>query len=185
MMGENKYSIIYADPPWSYRNGGNGRAKRHYSLMSTDEICALPVPGIAAEDCALFLWATLPLLPDAFEVIRAWGFYYRCAAFVWVKPNKVSPGWAVGTGFWTRANAEICLLATKGTMKRQSKSVQQIICEPRREHSRKPDETRERILQLFGDLPRVELFARRPAEGWQVWGNEVACDIDLPGGHHV
>jgi N6-adenosine-specific RNA methylase IME4 len=168
-----QYSIIYADPPWSYPNGGNGRAKKHYPLMPTADICALPVNTLAARDCALFLWATFPLLPEAFRAIGAWGFLYKCAAFVWVKPNRHSPGWASGTGFWTRANAEVCLLATTGRPQRKANNVRQLIIEPRREHSRKPDEARERILRLFGDLPRVELFARRPAPGWDVWGNEV------------
>ena len=178
-ISTEKYSIIYADPPWSYRNGGNGRAKKHYSLMPTPDICALPVQTLAAPDCALFLWATFPLLPEAFNVIEAWGFTYKCAAFVWVKPTKSGIGWAVGTGYWTRANAEICLLATKGAPQRMAKNVQQIISEPRREHSRKPDETRKRILQLFGDLPRVELFARQTPPGWAVWGNQINSTISL------
>ena len=147
--------------------------------MKIEDICALPVHTLAAPDCALFLWATFPLLPEAFRVIEAWQFTYKCAAFVWVKPNKNCPGWAVGTGFWTRANAEVCLLATKGTPQRISKNVQQIISEPRREHSRKPDETRDRILQLFGNLPRIELFAREQTPGWDVWGNEVESSIAL------
>lgn len=174
-----KFSIIYADPPWDYRNGGNGSARSHYPLMPLPEICALPVHNLAAPDCALFLWVTFPVLEDAFHVIRAWGFEYRTAAFVWVKPNKAGPGWAVGCGYWTRANAEVCLLALKGKPAHMANNVRQIIAEPRREHSRKPDETRERIVQLMGNLPRVELFARQPTPGWEVWGNEVEKTVTL------
>lgn len=127
----------------------------------------------------LFLWATFPVLPDAFEVIKAWGFSYKAVAFVWVKPNKHKAGWFYGMGRWTRANAEICLLAIKGTPVRNAKNVQQIISEPRREHSRKPDTVRERIVQLCGDVPRIELFAREAPAGWSAWGNEVESDIIL------
>jgi N6-adenosine-specific RNA methylase IME4 len=175
-----QFSVIYADPPWRFSNNGvKGAADKHYSTMSIDEICALPVADIAAPDSALFLWSTFPMLREAFRVIDAWQFTYKCAAFIWLKSNKHKPGWAVGTGFWTRANAEICLLATKGSPKRKSKSVHQIIVAPRMEHSRKPEEARERIIQLFGDLPRIELFARQATHGWAVWGNEVESDISL------
>jgi len=174
-----KFNIIYADPPWLYRNGGNGRAAQHYPLMPIKNICALPVHALAAQDCALFLWATFALLPEALQTISAWGFSYKSTAFVWIKPNKIAPGWFVGTGFWTRANAEVCLLALKGHPQRKAKDVQQLIIAPRREHSRKPDETRDRIVRLMGDLPRVELFARQTAPGWDVWGNEVDSTIKL------
>jgi len=173
------FNIIYADPPWNYRRGGNGSARKHYPLMSVSEICALPVQTLTAPDCVLFLWVTFPILPDVFKVIEAWGFSYKSVAFVWVKPNKNKEGWFYGMGNWTRANAEICLLATKGTPKREARNIQQIISEPRREHSRKPDVTRERIIQLCGDLPRVELFARETPPGWAVWGNQVQSTISL------
>ena len=150
--------------------------------MSIADICALPVHTLAAPDCVLFLWVTFPILPDAFKVIETWGFSYKSVAFVWVKPNKNKEGWFYGMGNWTRANAEICLLATKGTPKREARNVQQIISEPRREHSRKPDVTRERIIHLCGDLPRVELFAREALPGWAVWGNEVDSTITLTSG---
>ena len=147
--------------------------------MPIENICALPVPTLAAPDCALFLWATFAMLPEALRTVSAWGFSYKSTAFVWVKPNKNAPGWFFGTGFWTRANAELCLLGIKGSPKRQSNSVAQLIVAPRREHSRKPDETRDRIVRLMGDLPRVELFARQTAPGWDVWGNEVNSTIIL------
>jgi len=178
-MGEKKYGVIYADPPWEYRCGGNGGARRHYPLMKTQDICTLPVGNLADRDCVLFLWATCPNLPEAFEVIKAWGFTYKTVAFCWVKRNKISPSWFVGMGHWTRANAEVCLLATKGKPKRVSKSVRQVIDTPIERHSKKPDVARERIVELMGDIPRIELFAREKADGWDVFGNEVESDVAL------
>ena len=147
--------------------------------MSADEICSLSVADIAAENSVLFLWTTFPNLQESFRVIEAWGYKYSTAAFVWVKRNKKTVSWFMGLGYWTRANAEICLLATKGKPKRISKSVRQIIDAPIEYHSKKPDETRERIVELMGDLPRIELFARQKTDGWDVWGNEVESDIEL------
>lgn len=183
MSCQMQYNIIYADPPWAYRvwsKKGVGRsAENHYPTMTIPEICALPVAEIAAKDSALFLWVTFPNLPYAFDVIKAWGFQYSTVAFVWVKRNKKSPGYFVGLGHWVRANAEICLLATKGHPQRIAKNVRQIIDAPISIHSKKPDEARNRIVELMGDLPRVELFARQKPEGWHVWGNEVDSDIIL------
>lgn len=173
-MITNKFNIIYADPPWPCHS-----AKKHYPLMNIPEICALPVQTLAANDCALFLWATFPLMPEAFHVVNAWGFSYKTVAFVWVKRNKVTPGYFFGMGQWTRANAEICLFAVKGTMKRENAAVRQVIDAPVEAHSKKPDETRDRIIRLMGDLPRVELFARQSPPGWAVWGNEVKNTIML------
>ena len=147
--------------------------------MTIPEICALPVGELAAQDCALFLWATFPVLPWVFDVIKAWGFTYKSVAFVWVKRNPKSPGWFVGLGYWTRANAEICILATKGKPRRMAADVRQVIDTPLEWHSKKPDEVRGRIVRLMGDLPRVELFARQTPPGWDVWGNEVDSTIDL------
>lgn len=147
--------------------------------MRIEDICALPVSSIAAKDCALFMWVTFPTLPDAFKVLKAWGFSYRTVAFVWVKRNRKSPSWFWGLGHWTRANAELCLLAVKGKPKRVSARVHQIIDSPIEEHSKKPDEARHRIVELVGDLPRIELFARQTVPGWDVWGNEVHSDIAL------
>ena len=141
--------------------------------MKLEEICALPVAEIAAPDSVLFLWATFPMLAEALRVISAWGFKYKTVAFVWLKLNKKSLSWFYGMGFWTRSNAEICLFATKGHPKRQSKSVHQLIISPVEAHSKKPDITRDKITELMGEFPRVELFARQPTPGWDVWGNEV------------
>ena len=141
--------------------------------MSIDELCALPVADLAAPDSALFLWATFPQLPEALRLIREWGFTYKSVAFVWLKKNRKADSWFYGLGFWTRANAEICLLATKGKPKRISGSVRSIVLSPLQQHSRKPAEIRDRIVELMGDLPRIELFAREAAPGWDVWGNEA------------
>ena len=147
--------------------------------MTLDEICALPVSRIAADDCVLFLWATYPKLKEALRVIEAWGFIYVSAAFVWLKQNRVADTWYYGLGFWSRGNSEICLLAKRGKPRRQSNRVHQFIISHIEQHSKKPDITRDKILQLMGDLPRVELFARKKTDGWDVWGNEVECDIEL------
>lgn len=181
----NKYSIIYADPPWQYKTysqkGQERSAEIHYPTMELEAIQALPVAELAADDCVLFLWTTIPLLKDCFSVIQAWGFTYKTVAFVWIKKNRKSDSLFWGMGHWTRANAELCILATKGNPKRRSAGVHQVIMTPIEEHSKKPNETRDRIIALIGDLPRIELFARQKTAGWDVWGNEVACDIPFAG----
>ena len=178
-----KFNICYVGPPWRYlvwSNKGKGRsAESHYLTMSLEEICALPVGRIVAEDSALFLWATFPNLSAAFQVIKAWGFHYKTVAFTWLKQNRKSSGWFWGMGYWTRANAELCLLATRGHPKRQSRRVHQIVVTPVEEHSKKPDIVRQRIVELMGDLPRIELFARQKYPGWDAWGNEVESDISF------
>ena len=147
------YEIIYADPPWRYSaKKVQGAAENHYPTMSISELCALPVADLAAKDSALFLWATFPQLPEALRLIQAWGFTYKSVAFVWLKQNRKSPGWFYGLGFWTRGNAEVCLLATRGHPKRQSANVHQFIISPVREHSRKPEEARDKIVALMGDV---------------------------------
>jgi len=113
------------------------------------------------------------MLPEAIETIKRWGFKYKTVAFTWVKENKKSDGYFTGLGYWTRANPEMCLLATKGKPKRLSKAVKQLIISKRQEHSKKPDEIRDRIIQLCGDLPRIELFARQKVKGWDYWGDQV------------
>lgn len=174
---ENKYQIIYADPPWSYKTwSGKGKkrsAENHYPCMSKKDIQDLPISKLADADCVLFLWVTFPCLEEGLELIKAWGFKYKTCGFCWIKQNKKSDSLFTGMGYWTRSNAEICLIATKGKPKRLNKSVHQVISSKIREHSQKPDETRERIVQLIGDLPRIELFARQYADGWDCWGNEV------------
>ena len=175
-----KYTVLYADPPWRYRNKPNGRSpESHYPTMKTEDICALPIQALAAEDCALFLWVTMPMLFEAQKVLAAWGFRYKTVAFVWVKQNRKGSGVFWGMGYWTRANAELCLLATMGHPQRRAKNIHQVIISPVEEHSKKPEEARRRIEALLGEVPRLELFARRPSPGWDVWGNEVESDVVL------
>ena len=175
---DQKYNIIYADPPWTFKTySAKGKehksAEAHYPCMKKEDIQKLPISNISSDDCVLFLWVTWPCLEEGLELIKKWGFTYKTCAFTWVKRNRKSDTWFWGLGYWTRANSEVCLLATKGNPKRVSKAVHQI-CDARiREHSRKPDEIRERIVQLCGDLPRIELFARQQVPGWDCWGNEV------------
>nr|BAR38253.1 Transcriptional activator, adenine-specific DNA methyltransferase [uncultured Mediterranean phage uvMED] len=172
-----KYNIIYCDPAWyfkTYSTKGNKRsAIQHYNCLNIDDIYNLPVNRISDNDCILFIWVIDPMLPEAMEVIKRWGFKYKTVAFTWVKQNKKSDGFFTGLGYWTRSNPEMCLLATKGKPKRLSKAVKQLIISSREEHSKKPFEIRDRIIQLCGDLPRIELFARQRVEGWDCWGNEV------------
>ena len=175
-----KFNILYADPPWKYeRNKVQGAAERHYPTMSIEQLCALDVEKITDENCALFLWSTFPFLPEALRLIKAWGFTYKTTAFVWLKQNRKNKDWFFGLGFWTRGNAEICLLATKGKPKRKSAKVSQLIISPIDKHSKKPDIVREKIVELMGDLPRIELFARQTTPGWEVFGNEVKSSITL------
>lgn len=173
---DKKYNIIYADPPWSYKDkalAGNRGACCKYDVMNIDDIKNLPIKNIMNDDCILFMWVTMPKLNECFDVIKAWGFEYKTVGFVWIKKNKKSDSLFWGMGRWTRANAEVCLIATKGKPKRESAKVHSVIMSKIREHSRKPDETRDRIIELCGDLPRIELFARQEVEGWDCWGNEV------------
>ena len=175
-MGK-KYKIIYADPPWQYRvysQKGQGRsAENHYHTMNIKDIMALPVDKIADKDCILFLWITFRCLKEGIEVMERWGFKYKTCGFNWVKRNKKKNTYFMGLGFWTRSNSEVCLIGTKGQPKRVSKSVSQI-CDARiMEHSRKPAEIRERIVELCGELPRIELFARDKVKGWDSLGDEI------------
>ena len=150
-----KYAVIYADPPWRYKMyKGNGKIEKHYPTMELDEIKALPVKKLADKDCILFLWATLPMIPEALQVIKAWGFEYKTTAFVWVKLSRHSDGIFWGMGH-------------------------QVIVSHVEEHSKKPAEARRRIEALIGDVPRIELFARQSPPGWDVWGNEVVSDITM------
>jgi len=178
-----RYSIIYADPPWAYAqqggpNGKRGMANAHYETMTETQLIALPVRDICTDDAVLFLWATFPNIRLALDVMYAWDFTYKTAAFVWVKKNRSGIGNFWGMGSYTRANAEVCLLGvSKGTKAAQqvlSHGVHSIIEAPVLRHSQKPAEARARIEQLMGDVPRIELFARERASGWDAWGNEVA-----------
>jgi site-specific DNA-methyltransferase (adenine-specific) len=164
-----KYNIIYADPPWKYGTD----VKRHYPTIPIREIWRFPINKFADDNCALFLWVTFPILPEALETIKQWGFRYVTVAFTWIKTNKLDGKPCFGLGNWTRANAEICVLGFKGKLKRKSNKVAQVVLSQRREHSRKPDEIRDQIVELLGDLPRIELFSRQTFPGWDCWGNET------------
>lgn len=185
LRGDGGYQVIYADPPWKYRaysGKAKGSAENHYPTMDFDALRELPVGMLAAKDCALFLWVTLPCLPEGLFLMEAWGFSYKTAAFVWVKQNRRADSLFWGLGSWTRSNAELCLLAVRGRPRRMDAGVHQIILSHVGEHSKKPEEVRERIVRLMGDVPRIELFAREKTEGWDVWGNEVESDISMPEG---
>lgn len=182
MQLEKKYAVIYADPPWNFRNysdkGAGRNATSHYSCMDFQDIVKLQPGRFACDDCVLFLWATDPLLPKAIELIDKWGFTYKTVAFYWAKTNKhvnpeelTSRDFFTGLGYWTRANPEQCLLATRGSPKRLSKSVRRLVISPRREHSRKPDEIYDRIEQLVPG-PYLEMFARQSRAAWDSWGNQ-------------
>jgi N6-adenosine-specific RNA methylase IME4 len=188
-LQRNHYKAVLCDPPWYFRSYTGFVSDRdprgHYNVLTRDQIMALPVRDIAAPDCHLFLWVTGPCLPQAFDIIEAWGFKYSGVAFTWI---KLKPGtdperfyaddFHTGLGFTTRKNSEQCLLARRGNAKRVSKSVRELIISPRREHSRKPDEIHERIEEYCAG-PYVELFARSSRKGWRTWGAE-ATKFDAP-----
>lgn len=187
-LPQRHFGAIYADPPWRFitramarcsgKLGGGDRAPP-YPTMSKAEIIALPVADLAADDCVLFMWACWPNLLETLEVIEAWGFTFKTCAFSWTKADaRQLEMWRddydvqMGTGYWTRANSEPCLLATRGSPKRVSAAVRQAIVQPRREHSRKPDCVYDRIERLVAG-PYLELFARQQRPGWTAWGNQT------------
>lgn len=177
-----KYKIIYADPPWSYKDkalAGNRGAGCKYNVMDSKDIAKLKIESIADKDCVLFMWVTMPKLNECFELIKSWGFEYKTVAFTWIKLNKNSPTPFMGMGRWTRANAELCLLATKGKPKRINAGVHSVVMTPIEYHSKKPNEVRERIVKLMGGVDRIELFAREKVKGWDSWGDEIKSDINL------
>jgi site-specific DNA-methyltransferase (adenine-specific) len=141
--------------------------------MSIDEIIALPIDKISAENCALLLWTTFPYLDEQIKLFEKWGFKYKTLGFSWIKTNKHNKVPFFGVGYYSKSNCEVCLLGIKGKMKPVSNCVSSCVIAQKMEHSKKPDEVRSRIVKLFGDLPRIELFAREQVEGWDCWGNEV------------
>jgi N6-adenosine-specific RNA methylase IME4 len=191
-MPRGHFKAIYADPPWRWESWGKYRgprsglapkgdrsADKHYDTAETTDIAALPVADLAAPDCVLFMWATWPMIDHALALIEAWGFEYKTCAFCWTKADArqmqmfdESITADMLLGYWTRANSEPCLLATRGKPKRLNADVRQAIIEPRREHSRKPDCVPSRIERLV-DGPYLELFARTQRPGWTVWGNQT------------
>jgi len=179
---DKKYNIIYADPAWSFSSKElqkyNGERftslDKHYPTQSKDWIKNLPVNIISEKNCALFLWSTDAHIKEAIETIESWGFKYITVAFIWEKLTKNGKTVA-NLGAWTMKNYEICLLGTKGRMLQYKKvnNIYQKVSAERTKHSKKPHKVRENIEKLFGDLPRIELFARQRHDGWDAWGNEV------------
>lgn len=176
-----KYQIIYADPPWKYETWTELKTEKLrrkcgslcYSPMSLEQICALPVKEIADKTCILFLWITMPKLNEVFKVIESWGFIYKTVAFTWIKQNPLGEGIYSGLGHWTLANPELCLLATHKKFPKRLNPIKQLVFAPRSNHSKKPDIVRDKIIELVGDLPRIELFARQKTEGWDCIGNDI------------
>ena len=187
-----KYNIIYADPAWNFSDRLRSSKKDienkkqylslnlHYNTMTTKDICNLKVNEISEKDSVLFLWTTDAHLQDALKVIESWGFKYKTIAFIWNKKEK-SGKQVCFMGKWTLKGSEICLLATKGTAHKLIKShkVRQLVEAERKKHSEKPNIVREKIVELLGDIPRIELFCREKKQGWDSWGNEIISDIIL------
>lgn len=176
-----KYNIIYADPPWQYKNKSlnKGGAERHYRTTSTQELFKIDVQSVCDENCILFMWVTFPKLQEGLDLIKAWGFEYKTIGFNWVKRNKKTPSWFWGMGSWTRSNSEICLIGVKGKPERFSASVHSVIDESVMRHSKKPAVVRDKIVELAGDLPRLEMFARENADGWDCFGDESTGGIQI------
>jgi len=177
---KKKYNIIYADPPWKYKQGKSmgtqfqGACDRHYNTMDIKKICELPINDIAAKDSILFMWCTFPMLQEGLEVIKAWGFQYKTIGFNWLKLNKDGTPF-FGVGYYAKSNGEICLLATKGHPHKFviNNDVSQVVFSRKLKHSEKPKAVYTKIERLLGNLPKIELFARHKREGWDVWGNEL------------
>jgi N6-adenosine-specific RNA methylase IME4/ParB-like chromosome segregation protein Spo0J len=172
LPSDRRYAVLYADPPWHFEvyneeSGVERAAGNHYSTMSLDEICALPVLDLATDAAVLFMWTTAPHLQESFQVLAAWGFEYK-TNIVWVKDK-------IGLGYFVRNQHELLLVATRGDMPSPSPANRppSVISAPRREHSRKPDEAYALIEAMYPTLPKVELFARQRRPGWDVWGNET------------
>ena len=177
-----RYQVIYADPPWSYNDKMSGHSfslDHEYETQDIEWIKNLPVNDIAEKNSYLFLWAVSPQLPEALQVVESWGFKYKTVGFCWVKEYRDGGLFVKNLGRHTMGGMELCLLATKGSPQRIDKTVRQIVFAPRGEHSKKPDEVRNRIVKLTGDSSRVELFARQKTQDWDVWGDEVESSINL------
>lgn len=177
-LPNKKYNIIYADPPWEYKESGSGNrvVKAHYPTMNIEDIKKIPVKKLCAEKSILFIWVTFPRLKQGIEVIEAWGFEYYGLGFNWVKTTK-NGNYAWGMGYYTRQNAEVCLIGVpknkNDRLKPLNRDVLSIVQSIREEHSKKPNIVRDLIVRAVGDLPRIELFARQKVDGWDCWGNEV------------
>jgi N6-adenosine-specific RNA methylase IME4 len=183
-----KYNIILSDFPWYYNSRNNSKTRfgsgcgGHYDTLKMEEIKALPIKEIVADNCAMFMWCTMPYLDRQIELFKHFGFKYKTCGFTWVKTNPIKNTPFFGVGYYTKSNTELCLLGIRGKMKPISNKISSVVISPKKEHSRKPDEVREKIVELFGDLPRIELFARQKTEGWvsigkEVTGNDILVDL--------
>ena len=185
-LPDKKYNIIYADPPWYYGsksavNNTTGSAIKplsdHYSTMSLQELKNMPIKNMTKDDAACFMWVTDSHIDEALEVLRSWGFAYKTIAFNWIKTTSKG-NYCKNVAPWTMKSSEICLLGIKGRMTKykQANNIESLVIAQRTQHSQKPNEVRKRIEDLFGDLPRIELFAREKTDGWDVWGDEIVDD---------
>mgnify|MGYP003125077732 FL=1 len=182
-LPNKKYNIIYADPPWHYGsksavNNTLGKTikplSNHYQTMTLNELKKLPIKKITKKDTACFMWVTDSHIDEALEILKSWGFKYKTIAFNWIKTTSKG-NYCKNVAPWTMKSSEICLLGIKGKMTKYKKinNIESLVIAERTQHSKKPKEVRNRIQELFGDLPRIELFARQKTPGWDVWGNEV------------
>jgi len=181
-----KYKVIYADPPWSYKDkrGGekgksHGGATAHYETMTIEDIQRLPVNEITDKDSLCFMWVTFPLLKEGIATLEAWGFKYKTLGFSWIKTNKKDGKPFFGIGWYTKSNCEVCLIGVKGKPFKNSNKVSSVIISPLDGHSKKPEEARKRIEEFCGEVPRLEMFARGGIEGWDVFGNESEGGISI------
>lgn len=175
-----KYKVIYMDPSWSYDDkcsAGKRGAFYKYPLMTMEDIKNIPIAKLADKDCALCMWVTMPKLNEIWPLFDAWGFKYKTCLFTWVKKNKKSDSLFWGMGRFSRSNTELCLLATKGNPKRMDAGVHSVIMSPIEKHSKKPEEAYNRVERLFGDVPRIELFARNTRPGWDSIGFDLGTDV--------
>lgn len=170
---DKKYQIIYADPPWQYKeNWGNGSNEHTYPTMKFNEICQIPIQDITDKQAHLYLWVTNPFIKEGLELCKAWGFEYK-TLITWVKTYKDGTP-EMGMGYYFRSCTEHIIFGTKGKMKCQNKTTKNMFAEVNpRLHSQKPASVRDMIVNTSGDIPRIELFARQKVEGWDCWGNEI------------
>jgi len=185
-----KYQIIYADPPWSYYNDNDakpncttvkGMRRPPYNVLGSESIKKIAVNKIANDNCILFIWTTDYHLVKCIEVISEWGFKYKTIGFAWAKKTKTNKPVCFMGAYTMKSGIELCLLATKGDIHKliKKKNIKSLIETQREKHSKKPNEARERIVELMGDLPRIELFARKKTKGWDIWGDEIKSNIKL------
>lgn len=178
-----KYDVIYCDPPWDYKgqtqhsgkkSSDTGGANSHYNTVKLEDLKELDIPSISEDNCLMFMWTSSPHLDQAIALLEAWGFKYTTIGFVWDKVN-------VNPGFYTMSQCEICIIGKKGKIPipRGSRNVRQFLSKKRTKHSEKPTEFRDRIAEMFPKQNKIELFARNKTEGWDFWGNEIECDIEI------